>query len=214
MSIRRYEPSDADIGWMRRAADLARHCVREARPDRMPPPPVGVVAVRDGAELAAAYRGETGPGDHAEFGIITKLGGEGSGALAGATIYTTLEPCTERTERNTPCATRLIDEGVSRVFIGAYDPNPLVRRLGWRRMHDAGIELCDFTPEIRHELLELLAGFRQIYTHGQPDRNHATLDYNREDGHFLTRPPAEPPSRRSGVVAALTPSTPEDRLAT
>lgn len=79
--------------------------------------------------------------------------------------------------------------------------------------HDAGIER-DFTPEVRHELLELMAGFRQTYTHGSPTETTPRSTTTAKMATSSSRPRAEPPSRRSGVVAALTPSTPEDRLAT
>lgn len=125
MPTRRYEPTDDDVRWMKRAIELARLSEAEDRPDKRTPPSVGAVAVRDGELIAEASRGQNGPGEHAEFGIVSQLG-ERSGALEGATIYTTLEPCTQRGENKTPCATRLVDEGVARVFIGSYDPDPRV----------------------------------------------------------------------------------------
>ncbi len=182
MSIRRYNPSDNDVRWMRRAIDLARRSEAESRTDDRPPPSVGAVAVRDGALIAEAFRGQNNPGEHAEFGIITQLG-ERSGALTGATIYTTLEPCTERSEGKTPCATRLVDEGVARVFIGAYDPNPRVQRLGWSRLRNAGIELCDFTADLRAEIDELIEPFRKNFRIGSTGRS-ARFDFNQNDGCF------------------------------
>ena len=53
-------------------------------------PKVGAVVVTDGAILATAHRGETGSGDHAEFGALQKKLKDKD--LSDATVYTTLEP--------------------------------------------------------------------------------------------------------------------------
>jgi len=167
---------------MRRAIELARSSVAETRSDGRSPPAVGAVAVRDGELIGEAFRGQTGPGDHAEFGIVAQLG-ERSGALAGATVYTTLEPCTQRSEDKTPCATRLADEGVARVFIGCYDPDARVQRLGWARLRDAGIELCDFSSDLRAEVEAMLEPFRRNFTHGSQDRV-GRFDFNQNGGRY------------------------------
>jgi len=57
-------------------------------------PKVGAVIVKDGRVLSIAHRGEQ-IGNHAEFvGLEKKLSDE---AVAGATVYATLEPCATRT---------------------------------------------------------------------------------------------------------------------
>ena len=57
-------------------------------------PKVGAVIVKDGRVLSTAHRGEP-IGNHAEFvALEKKLSDE---AVAGATVFTTLEPCTTRT---------------------------------------------------------------------------------------------------------------------
>src|SRR4051794_4160002 len=108
---------------MEQAVEAARQQARRygsgGGSDR-PGPLVGCVVVRLDGRVEAGYRGELRAGDHAEFTVLEKkLRGEG---LAGATVFTTLEPCTERGLTKIPCADRLVEAGIARVVIGYMDP--------------------------------------------------------------------------------------------
>jgi diaminohydroxyphosphoribosylaminopyrimidine deaminase/5-amino-6-(5-phosphoribosylamino)uracil reductase len=75
-----------------------------------------VTEVKDGRVLAKAHRGEF-PKEHAEFiALERKLANV---SVVGATVYATLEPCTSRTDPKVPCAERLAERKVARVFIGS-----------------------------------------------------------------------------------------------
>jgi len=105
---------------------FARLAIEEARKsvpenDDRPHPLVGAVVVKDGKVLATAYRGEA-EGNHAEYITLEKKLDDA--ALVGATVYTTLEPCTTQNHPKIPCADRLIERKVARVVIGMLDPNP------------------------------------------------------------------------------------------
>src|SRR5688500_5248200 len=54
-------------------------------------PKVGTVALTGDHFVGRAYRAEAVPGEHAEEALERKLP---AGALRGATVYNTLEPCT------------------------------------------------------------------------------------------------------------------------
>ncbi|HLT62522.1 MAG TPA: 5-amino-6-(5-phosphoribosylamino)uracil reductase, partial [Microlunatus sp.] len=82
---------------------------------------VGAVIVdRAGDELARGYSRETGR-VHAEESALRKLGPDHPG-LAGATLYSTLEPCSTRASAPRSCARLAIDAGVARVVIAWREP--------------------------------------------------------------------------------------------
>ncbi len=129
-----------DRYYMRQAIEASRSCKSE---DGSVRPLVGAVLVYKGKMLRNAYRGELAAGDHAEYTILEKkLKGLD---VSGATIYTTLEPCTERSPGKNPCAQRLIDAGIQRVVIGTLDPDQRVRGKGILQLRKNKIEvtLCD-----------------------------------------------------------------------
>ncbi|MGH8537407.1 MAG: hypothetical protein ACREXM_13315 [Gammaproteobacteria bacterium] len=81
-----------------------------------PDPKVGCVVVTSDGKVEKGYRGELRPGEHAEFTVME--GKMARDQLAGATVYTTLEPCADRKPSKKSCADRLIERKVSRVVIG------------------------------------------------------------------------------------------------
>ena len=83
--------SDDDRKWMELAIGLAHQC-----PPAEGAYSVGAVIVdSDGNELARGYSRENDPHVHAEESALGKLPADDP-RLAGATIYSTLEPCSMR----------------------------------------------------------------------------------------------------------------------
>ena len=101
-----------DYRFAKLALDEARKSVSEA--DDKPHPKVGAVVVKDGQVISVAHRGEV-LGNHAEFVALEKKLADSP--VAGATVYTTLEPCTTRNHPKIPCAERLVERRVGRVVI-------------------------------------------------------------------------------------------------
>jgi pyrimidine deaminase RibD-like protein len=147
-------------------------------------PLVGVVIARGDIELGRGYRGKTGEGHHAEYGLIRQLEAQGED-LRGVTVYTTLEPCSSRNHPKVPCAQHLIDAGISEVHIGMYDPNPRIYRDGWRMFRDAGIRLKDFPRDLRAEIERDNQEFRdQFLTRTGVSGRNVCFDYKQNGGAF------------------------------
>lgn len=177
--------TDEHYKWMKKAVELAARSVSESgRND--PTPAVGAVIVKNGAEVASAYRGQCAPGNHAEKCAIESAEGAD---LRGAVAYTTLEPCSRRNEPKIACAQRLIDQGVGAVFIGLYDPNPKIYREGWKMLRDAGITLRDFPADLRREIRDINMSFLEQYRSNNNRSGSATFDYVRSPIFSIGEPP-------------------------
>ncbi|MEK6409745.1 MAG: hypothetical protein AABN34_22705 [Acidobacteriota bacterium] len=158
--------NDDEIGFARRAIEEARKSKSE---DHRVHPLVGVVVVKDGVVMDSGYRGERGDGDHAEYTVLEeKLRDQ---AVAGATVYTTLEPCTTRNHPKMPCAERLVERKVGRVVIGMLDPNPAIRGNGQRRLREANIVTDFFLPDLMSEVEELNREFTRAQRRQQEGRS-------------------------------------------
>lgn len=113
---------------------------------------MGAVLAAHGKVLAAAFRGEN-PRQHAEFILLeTKLVDV---AAAGATLYTTLEPCTKRNPPKRPCAEWILDRRISRVVIGMLDPNQLICGKGVQRLREGRVQVDLFPPNLMAEVEEM-----------------------------------------------------------
>jgi pyrimidine deaminase RibD-like protein len=147
----------ADRKFARLAIEEARKSVPEN--DGRPHPWVGAVVVKDGKVLGTAHRGEV-PGNHAEFVALER--NLPDVAVASATVYTTLEPCTTRTPPKIPCVDRLIERRVARVVIGILDPDDRIRGKGQRKLSNAGIETTLFPHDLAMEVEELNREFTRF----------------------------------------------------
>ena len=132
------EATIADQAWLAQAIELSRRC---------PPSPsafsVGAVVVAaDGTVMATGYSRETGPYAHAEEAALAKIDPADS-RLAGATLYSSLEPCRARASRPIPCAELVIATGLRRVVIAWLEPPVFAPGGGAALLREAGITVVE-----------------------------------------------------------------------
>ncbi len=96
---------------------------------------VGCVGwTRDRSEQATGYSRETGPSDHAEEALLSKLPNP-------QTVVVTLEPCLHRASKPTGCAERLVAAGVKRVVYALAEDETFTRQSGLAYLRDNGVEV-------------------------------------------------------------------------
>jgi len=108
----------------------------EARGTTAPNPNVGCIVVANGVIVG---RGATQPGGrpHAEAVALAQA----AAAAAGATLYTSLEPCAHVSPRGPACADLIVAAGVARACVALQDPDPRTAGQGIARMREAGIRV-------------------------------------------------------------------------
>ena len=126
----------ADEAWLARAVALAGQCPPSATAFSVG----AVVVAAGGALLATGFSRETGPADHAEEVALAKLAGP---VPAGATLYSSLEPCAARASRPRPCAELIIAAGLCRVVIAWREPPLFVPGGGAGVLEAAGVTVTE-----------------------------------------------------------------------
>lgn len=151
--------SPDDYAHMQRALKLAERGLFTTTPN----PRVGCVLVRDGVVIGEGFTQPAGQ-NHAEIEALRDARERGLDPR-GATVYVSLEPCSHF-GRTPPCASALIDAGVTRVIAAMEDPHPLVSGKGFEMLRAAGIDVrCGL---LEREAQELNLGFVSRMTRGRP----------------------------------------------
>jgi len=143
------EPTDADLAWMRAAISWSLRCPPLA--DRFN---VGAIVVARGEELAYGYSREDDDTVHAEESALGKLAGHN---LTGATVYTTLEPCSVRASRPLTCTQLILAAGIARVVYAIREPPFLVDCDGVEQLEAAGLIVVE-TPTLAAAVREANPG--------------------------------------------------------
>jgi diaminohydroxyphosphoribosylaminopyrimidine deaminase/5-amino-6-(5-phosphoribosylamino)uracil reductase len=128
---------DADLRWLREAIELSRRCPPSASAFS-----VGAILVgADGGVIATGYSRERDPKDHAEEVALARAAG--GPVLAGATLYSSLEPCLARTSRPRSCVELITESEIGRVVIAWLEPPLFVAGGGAGALRDAGVTVVE-----------------------------------------------------------------------
>lgn len=101
---------------------------------------VGAVIVTAEGDIFTGYTGEVNELYHAEQAAIYRA--EQAGVeLRGATIYSTIEPCSQRSRQPKSCSQLIIERGFSRVCFALYEPSCFVVCKGALNLREAGIRV-------------------------------------------------------------------------
>lgn len=136
-------PQQIDQHHMRAAIALAERCTSA------PYFAVGALIVDLKNQVISTGFTNEREGLHAEEVAIAKAH-EQHHSMSGATIYSSLEPCSVRLSGKRSCSDRIIESGIQRVVFGAREPDDFVKCEGVSRLKDTGVtvvELADFAAE-------------------------------------------------------------------
>lgn len=125
----------APSAWMRHAVELATRGAGRVAPNPM----VGAVLVAGGRIIGQGFHRQYG-GPHAEVDCLDSVAPDDRHLIASADLFVTLEPCAHF-GKTPPCADRIIQEKIPRVWVGCRDPFPAVNGRGIERMKAAGIKV-------------------------------------------------------------------------
>lgn len=146
-------PPFDDRQWMRRAIELSRRCPLAGGAYS-----VGAVIVdQSGQEIATGFSRETDAQVHAEEAALAKLA-EDDPRLLTATIYSTLEPCSQRKSRPLTCTHLILQARIPRVVIAWREPALFVADC-------QGVELLSSSRVNVIELPELAEEARAVNAH-------------------------------------------------
>ena len=155
--------ADADRGWLREAIELSTRC-----PPSRSAFSVGAVLVSAaGRIIATGYSRERDLAGHAEEAALAKVAAAHQltaaqltaaqltadqlagvrDLLAGATLYSSLEPCLRRASRPRPCAELIVAAGIRRVVVAWLEPPMFVPGGGAAWLRGAGVTVIEF-PEL------------------------------------------------------------------
>lgn len=137
--------AENDEAWMKMAADQAFKCIPSSTAFS-----VGAVLLSaSGKLLSHGYSRELPGNTHAEQVCLLKLSSLSS--AVGGTIYSTMEPCGDRSAGNTPCADLIIESQIAKCIVGIKEPRNFVENTrGLQRLIDSGV-IVEFVEGLSDE---------------------------------------------------------------
>lgn len=129
------DTTDEDLRRLRQAIAASRRCT--------PSPTsycVGAVVVTRTGEVFTGYTHETSATHHAEQEAVAKALAAGA-CLRGASIYSSMEPCSQRASEPESCTQLILRHGFSHVAFALYEPDRFVCCRGARSLRERGVDV-------------------------------------------------------------------------
>lgn len=127
-----------------------------------PNPLVGAVITKNDQLIGEGYHEQFG-GPHAEINAINNALTE----VSGSTLYVTMEPCNHH-GKTPPCTERIISEKITRVVIGATDPNEKVCGKGIEQLQKAGIMVDLLEGDLNRQIRKMNEIYEYFIRSGEP----------------------------------------------
>lgn len=144
--------------YLRRCLELARMGGNAVAPN----PRVGAVVVHADRIIGEGYHRLAGTA-HAEVNAINSV--RDKELLSASTLYVSLEPCNHH-GKTPPCTDLILLHNISKVVIGALDPNPQMAGKSVRMLREKGIEVT--VAEDDSEFVRLNRHFCVNQAEGRP----------------------------------------------
>jgi riboflavin-specific deaminase-like protein len=151
VALHRYllNQSEVDKHWLGVAVELSRLC----------PPSAGafdvgaVVVDAKGDVLARGYSRDVDGVVHAEESALSRIDPDDP-RLRGATMYSSLEPCSRRRSRSRTCTELILAAGIPRVVFALREPATFVDGEGAELLAASGVEVVEL-PELADTVREV-----------------------------------------------------------
>lgn len=144
------DTTTADLERLQEAIDESRRCTPCRSSYR-----VGAVIETCDGECFKGYTHESSATHHAEQEAIRKAL-EAGASLRGATIYSSMEPCSKRASEPESCTQLILRHGFARVVFALYEPDRFVCCRGALTLREAGLDVRCY-PELGAQVREINA---------------------------------------------------------
>ena len=117
-------------------------------------PIVTALLLGEDGNTITSYRSEMIEGDHAEYNLfMNKLGGENH---SGDVLFVSLEPCSHDSRLSTiSCSELIVKSHIKKVYMGTFDPDPLVKGEGYTYLVCNGVDVELFEEQFQKELIDI-----------------------------------------------------------
>lgn len=148
------DTSSEDLEYLHLATEAGLQCTPSATSYC-----VGAVIVTADGTVFTGHTHETSLTHHAEQEALAKALAAGS-SLRDATIYSSMEPCSQRNSEPESCSQLILRHGFRRVVFALYEPDRFVHCRGALMLREAGLDVRCYPAlgeEVRAANLHLLA---------------------------------------------------------